>query len=88
MNRLVEYLIENYPPPYEGYKFVNVKKVVKDTDFTRLEIMKMIKELEKDEIVYFITGNRTPENLQERADRLANIALSWECYQKYKNEVN
>jgi hypothetical protein len=85
MNKLVEYLMKNYPPLYEGYKYVNVNTVVKDTGFTRLHVMKMIKELEKDEIVYFITGNRTPDSIQERADRLAYLALSWECYQKFKN---
>jgi hypothetical protein len=67
-------MIEHYPPPYEDYKLVNVKKVVKDTDFSRLEIMVMIKELERDEIVSYIPGNRT-QNLKERVDRLANIVL-------------
>jgi hypothetical protein len=75
MNKLVKYLAEHYTPPYEGYKFVNLETIIKDTDFTRLEIMKMIKELEKDEIVYFITGNRTPENLQERVNRLGKYSI-------------
>ena len=53
MNKLVEYLAENYNPGGNSYKIVEVEKVLEDSGFTVDGIHRMALEAYKENLLFF-----------------------------------